>query len=79
MNISFSNTFYVLECFLNLINFDQLNDLCSMMYKFEMFIIEDQNIIARKRVNNVFFFELWKHVNYNFVIKFIVDILEQIS
>jgi hypothetical protein len=26
----------------------------------------------------VFFFELWKHVNYNFVITFIVDIFEQI-
>jgi hypothetical protein len=49
-----------------------------MTYKFEMFIVEDQNIITRKRVNNVFFFELWKHVNYNFVITFIVDIFEQI-
>jgi hypothetical protein len=49
-----------------------------MMYKFEMFIVEDQNIITKKRVNNVFFFELWKHVNYNFVITFIVDNLEQI-
>jgi hypothetical protein len=27
----------------------------------------------------VFFFELWKHVNYNFVITFIVDNLESIS
>jgi hypothetical protein len=44
-----------------------------MTYKFEMFIVEDQDIIARKRVNNVFFFELWKHVNYNFVITFVVD------
>jgi hypothetical protein len=58
MNISFSNAFYVLECFLNLISFDQLNDLCSMTYKSEMFIVENQDIIARKRVNNVFFFEL---------------------
>jgi hypothetical protein len=49
-----------------------------MTYKFEMFIVEDQNIITKKRVNNVFFFELWKHVNYNFVITFIVDNLEQI-
>jgi hypothetical protein len=73
MNISFSNAFYVLECFLNLINFNQLNDLCSMTYKFEMFIVENQNIITRKRVNNVFFFELWKHVNYNFIVTFIVD------
>jgi hypothetical protein len=79
MNISFSNAFYVLECFLNLISFDQLNDRCSMTYKFEMFIVEDQDIIAKKRVNNVFFFELWKHVNYNFVITFIVDNFEQIS
>jgi hypothetical protein len=78
MNISFSNAFYVLEYSLHLINFDQLNDRCSMTYKFEMFIVENQNIITRKRVNNVFFFELWKHVNYNFVITFIVDNLEQI-
>ncbi len=78
MNISFSNAFYVLECSLNLINFDQLNDRCSMTYKFEMFIVEDQDIITRKRVNNVFFFELWKHVSYNFVITFIVDNFEQI-
>ncbi len=79
MNISFSNAFYVLECFLNLISFDQLNDRCSMTYKFEMFTVENQDIIARKRVNNVFFFELWKHVSYSFVITFIVDNLEQIS
>jgi hypothetical protein len=44
-----------------------------MTYKFEMFIVEDQDIIAKKHVNNVFFFELWKHVSYNFVITFIVD------
>jgi hypothetical protein len=50
-----------------------------MTYKFEMFIVENQNIITRKRVNYVFFFELWKHVSYNFVITFIVDNLEQIS
>jgi hypothetical protein len=73
MNISFSNAFYVFECFFNLISFDQLNDLCSMTYKFEMFIVEDQNIITRRRVNNVFFFKLWKHVNYNFIVTFIVD------
>ncbi len=78
INISFSNAFYVFECLFNLINFDQLNNLCSMTYKFEIFIVENQNIIARKRVNNVFFFELWKHVSYNFVITFIVDIFEQI-
>jgi hypothetical protein len=73
INISFSNAFYVLECFFNLINFDQLNDLCSMIYKSEMFIIENQDIITKKSVNNVFFFKLWKHVSYNFVITFIVD------
>ncbi len=73
MNISFSNAFYVFECFLNLISFEQLNNLCSMTYKSEMFIVENQNIITRKRVNNVFFFELWKHVNYNFIVTFIVD------
>jgi hypothetical protein len=56
MNISFSNAFYVLECSFNLISFDQLNDRCSMTYKFKMFIVEDQNIITRKHVNNVFFF-----------------------
>jgi hypothetical protein len=79
MNISFSNSFYVFECSFNLISFDQLNDRCSMTYKIEMFIVENQDIITRKRVNNVFFFELWKHVSYNFVITFIVDNLEQIS
>jgi hypothetical protein len=56
MNISFSNAFYVLEYSFNLINFDQLNDRCLMTYKFEMFIVENQNIITKKRVNNVFFF-----------------------
>jgi hypothetical protein len=50
-----------------------------MTYKFKMFIVKNQNIITKKRVNNVFFFELWKHVNFNFVITFIVDNLEQIS
>jgi hypothetical protein len=40
MNISFSNAFYILECFFNLISFDQLNDRCSMTYKFETFIIK---------------------------------------
>jgi hypothetical protein len=79
MNISFSNAFYVFECSLNLISFDQLNDLCSMTYKLEMFTVEDQDIITRKRVNNVFFFELWKHVSYSFVITFIVDTFKQIS
>ncbi len=73
MNISFSNAFYVLECSFNLINFDQLNNLCSITYKSEMFTVENQDIIAKKHVNNVFFFELWKHVSYNFVITFIVD------
>ncbi len=73
MNISFSNAFYVLECSLNLISFDQLNDRCSMTYKSEMFTVENQDIIIRKRVNNVFFFELWKHVSYSFVITSIVD------
>jgi hypothetical protein len=79
MNISFSNAFYVLECFLNLISFEQLNDLCSLTYKFKMFIVEDQNIITRKRVNNVFFFKLWKHVNYNFIVTFIVDNFAMLS
>ncbi len=74
MNISFSNAFYVSKCFLNLINFDQLNEIrCLMLYKSSLFTIENQDIIAKKRVNNVFFFELWKHVNYNFIITFIVD------
>jgi hypothetical protein len=44
-----------------------------MMYKSRMFLVENQDIITRKRVNNVFFFELWKHVSYNFVITFIVN------
>jgi hypothetical protein len=66
--------FYVSKCFLNLINFDQLNEIrCFMSYKSNLFTIEDQDIIAKKRVNNVFFFELWKHVSYNFIITFIVD------
>jgi hypothetical protein len=78
VNISFSNAFYVFECFFNLISFDQLNNRYSMTYKFKMFIVENQDIIIKKRVNNVFFFELWKHVNYNFVITFIVDNFEQI-
>ncbi len=79
MNISFSNAFYVSKCSLNLINFDQLDEIrCFMSYKSNLFTIEDQNIIAKKRVNNVFFFELWKHVNYNFIITFIVDnLIEQ--
>ncbi len=74
MNISFSNVFYVSKNFLNLINFDQLNEICCfMLYKSNLFTIEDQNIITKKRVNNVFFFKLWKHVNYNFIITFIVN------
>jgi hypothetical protein len=74
MNISFSNAFYVSKYFLNLINFDQLNEIrCFMSYKSNLFMIEDQDIITKKRVNNVFFFELWKYVNYNFIIIFIVD------
>jgi hypothetical protein len=44
-----------------------------MSYKSNLFTIENQDIITRKHVNNVFFFELWKHVNYNFIIAFIVD------
>ncbi len=74
MNISFSNVFYVSKCSLNLINFDQLNEIrCFMSYKSNLFTIENQDIITKKRVNNVFFFELWKHVSYNFIITFIVD------
>ncbi len=48
----FLNAFYVSKCFLNLINFNQLNDFCSMTYKSKMLFIENQNIITRKRVNN---------------------------
>jgi hypothetical protein len=44
-----------------------------MSYKSNLFTIENQDIITKKRVNNVFFFELWKHVSYNFIITFIVD------
>ncbi len=73
INISFLNAFYVFECFLNLINFDQLNDLCLMTYKFKIFIVENQNIIIKKRVNNMFFFQLWKYMKYNFIVTFIVD------
>ncbi len=74
MNISFSNVFYVSKCSLNLINFDQLDEIrCFMSYKSNLFTIEDQDVITRKFVNNVFFFELWKHVSYNFIITFIVD------
>jgi hypothetical protein len=74
MNISFSNAFYVSKCSLNLINFDQLNEIrCLMSYKSSLFTIENQDIITKKRVNNVFFFELWKHVSYNFIITSIVD------
>jgi hypothetical protein len=79
VNISFSNAFYVLECSFKLISFDQLNDLCSMTYKSEMFIVENQDIITKKRVNNVFFFELWKHVSYNFIVTFILDNLAMSS
>ncbi len=74
MNISFSNAFYVSKCSLNLINFDQLNEIrCFMSYKSSLFTIENQDIITKKRVNNVFFFELWKYVSYNFIITSIVD------
>ncbi len=80
MNISFSNAFYVSKCSLNLISFDQLNEVrCLMSYKSSLFTIENQDIIAKKRVNNVFFFELWKHVSYNFIITFIVDNLVESS
>jgi hypothetical protein len=73
IDIFFSNAFYVSKCSLNLISFDQLDNLCSMTYKSRMLFVENQDIIARKCANNVFFFELWKHVSYNFVITFIVD------
>jgi hypothetical protein len=79
VNISFSNAFYVFECFFNLINLNQLNDLCLMTYKFEMFIVENQDIITKKHINNVFFFKLWKHVSYNFIVTFIVDNLAMSS
>ncbi len=79
MNISFFDVFYVSKCFLNLINFDQLDEIrCLMSYKSDLFAIENQDIITKKRVNNVFFFELWKHVSYNFIVTFIVDnLIEQ--
>ncbi len=49
-----------------------------MSYKSNLFTIEDQDIITKKRVNNVFFFKLWKHVSYSFIITFIVDnLIEQ--
>jgi hypothetical protein len=74
MNISFFDVFYVSKCSLNLMNFDQLDEIrCLMSYKSNLFMIENQDIITRKRVNNVFFFELWKHVSYNFIITSIVD------
>jgi hypothetical protein len=31
-----------------------------MTYKFEMFIVENQDMITKKRVNNVLFFEIVK-------------------
>ncbi len=72
--IFFFRRFYVSKYSLNLINFNQLNEIrCFMSYKSNLFTIENQDIITRKRVNNMFFFELWKHVNYNFIITFIVD------
>ncbi len=55
INIFYSNAFYVSKYFLILINFDQLNDFCSMTYKSKMFFVKNQNIITKKRVNNVFF------------------------
>jgi hypothetical protein len=49
-----------------------------MSYKSNLFTIENQDIITKKRVNNEFFFELWKYVNYNFIVIFIVDnLIEQ--
>jgi hypothetical protein len=41
-NIFFFDAFYVSKCFLNLINFDQLNKIsCFMSYKSNLFTIED--------------------------------------
>ncbi len=58
INIFFFDVFYVSKCSLILINFDQLNEICYFMsYKSNLFTIEDQDIIAKKHVNNVFFFE----------------------
>ncbi len=55
-NIFFFDVFYVSKCFLNLISFDQLDEIrCSMSYKSNLFTIENQDIITKKRVNNVFF------------------------
>jgi hypothetical protein len=48
MNILFSNAFYVFECFFNLINFDQLNNLCSMTYKFETFYYQKSKHYNKK-------------------------------
>jgi hypothetical protein len=57
MKIFFFDVFYASKCSLNLINFDQLNKVrCFMSYKSNLFTIENQDIITRKRVNNVFFF-----------------------
>ncbi len=73
-NIFFFDVFYVSKCLLNLISFDQLDEIrCLMSYKSGLFTIEDQDIITKKRVNNVFFFELWEHVSYIFIITSIVD------
>jgi hypothetical protein len=55
-NIFFFDAFYVSKCSLNLINFDQLNEIrCFMSYKSNLFMIKNQDIIIKKRVNNVFF------------------------
>ncbi len=72
--IFFFRRFLRFEMFFKFDHFDQLNEIrCFMLYKSNLFTIEEQDIITRKRVNNVFFFEFWKHVNYNFIITFIVD------
>ncbi len=74
VDISFSDAFYVPECPLNLISFGQLDGIrCPMSYKPGLFTVGDQGIIAKKRANNVFFFELWEHVSYNSITTPIAD------
>ncbi len=58
-NVIFDTIFYVSKCFLNLMNFKQLNILMFFMtYNSKQFVINTNNIIAKKRDNNVCFFEL---------------------
>jgi hypothetical protein len=72
INVLFSNVFYVFKWFFNLINFDQLNNLCLIIYKFNIFNVENQNIITKKRVNNVFFINCENMWIIIFIVTFIV-------